>query len=398
MSTSSILDNIFNDTSINKLINANIPLYIGCYLKNPQLTIILPAYNEADIIENSILIISNILKKSNIEGEILVVVDNSPDNTQHKVIPILEESRNVSLLVRYVDKGLSKSILDGIKYAKSNYILVTDADLQHEVELIPYFLNALNENYDVVIGSRYCKNGKIQSWGIKRRIISIGATCLGRILYPDITDPVSGFFAIKKDVIKNVKLNVRGYKILMDILGKGKYTTIIEIPYIFTNRKTGKSKLNMGIICDYLNQVYDLCSYTLIKRKGIIWNEWKNIFNFGLVGLSGVAVNYGIYLILRLFFNFDILLAMIIAIETSIITNFILNHKYTFKTHNNDVSFLSKFINFQFISMFSMFIQMISLFIFVNVLKYSDIYVYPFGIIIAFIFNYLLNRHITWKK
>lgn len=359
-----------------------------------DITVIIPTFNEADTILNTIHTIHRVLISNNINGEILIVDDNSPDKTadiaQTSGIP------DVRVLNRMTDHGLSKSVIDGFRSAASDYMLVTDADLQHDVELIPEFLKELKNGYDVVIGSRYMPKGNIERWSVKRRIISLGATALGRVLFPEITDPVSGFFAVKRDVVKDAKMDGRGYKICMDVLGKGNYNKVKEIPYTFRTRSAGESKLNTHTILDYINQVTDLSFYSIKHRESPIWKEWMKMLKFGIVGGSGIFVNWGFYAFLsRLVIPIDIL-AAIIAIEISIITNFIFNDIWTF-SRNSRFSLIQRFKNFQIISVAGMVIQLGVFYALTRSVGMYDLYAYPVGILIAFVWNFFANRNITWR-
>jgi dolichol-phosphate mannosyltransferase len=242
-----------------------------------DLTVIIPTYNESKNIQNIIRSVTNIFITNNIDGEILIIDDDSPDNTSDLAVKMYKQGCPVNVIKRLTDdKGLSQSVVCGFQESISNKMIVIDADFSHPVNLIPLLYNNL-DHYDIVIGSRYMKGGAIKKWPLKRRIISLGATFLGRCLFPEITDPVSGFFALKKNVIDNVQLESNGYKILLDILGKGKYKNWLEMPFEFIDRDSGDSKLNLSIINDYIYQVIDLVLYSIIIDGKNSYNQWKNI-------------------------------------------------------------------------------------------------------------------------
>ena len=358
------------------------------------ITVILPTLNEAECIGTTIDVTEQVFADSGIDGEILVVDDNSQDATIAIVQQRQQHHANLRYLVRTTDPGLSRSIIDGFAHAQSDFLLVTDADLQHDVSRIPQFLAALNR-HDVVIGSRYMAGGGIEQWPYTRRIISIGATAFGRLLFPDITDPVSGFFAVSRHVVQDVDLRGRGYKICMDILTKGHYASVAEIPYQFTNRKTGESKLHLSTIRDYILQVNELVMYTLTHAQSHVWDEWRRILRFVTVGISGMIVNWGSYGILSRILGLEMLTAALLAIECSIISNFLLHDRWTFVSSR---ATLHRFGTFQAVSTVGMLIQMLTFFILVTMVgNRYDLLVYPVGILVAFVWNYLGNRHITWR-
>lgn len=224
-----------------------------------DLTVIIPTLNEERNIVNIIHDVNAVFKTNSISGQILVVDDNSTDGTVDGVIA--RDLPNVECLIRMSDPGLSASVVDGFNRAKSDIILVIDADFSHPPELIPAMYKAILDGNDIVIGSRYMVRGGIENWPLSRRAISCGATLLSRVLLPGITDPVSGFFAIRKSILDGAELKPKGYKILLEILCKTKWTRCTEIPYVFTNRKEGTSKLRTGTILEFMKQWCD-CAIT----------------------------------------------------------------------------------------------------------------------------------------
>lgn len=232
-----------------------------------DLTVIIPTFNEAANIRNIITEVETIFKEHGINGEILVVDDNSPDDTNSIVNEIKKTKNNVHLLVRYTDHGLSQSVVDGFTQAFSDIFVVIDADLSHPPSLIPIMYKEIKAGNDIIIGSRYMEGGGIKKWPLKRRIISLGATFLGRLLFPNITDPVSGYFAVKKSVVERAPLKPRGYKILLEILGKGIWKKTKEIPFEFVDREVGSSKLKIKTIVDYSWQVIDIAGYSISHHK-----------------------------------------------------------------------------------------------------------------------------------
>lgn len=228
-----------------------------------DISIIIPTYNESENIENMIHALEDMFSNNSINGEIIVVDDNSPDNTANLAKKGNQKYGNVKVVVRTHDRGLSQSVVEGFNHCDSNVIGVVDCDFSHPVELIPAFMDKINNGCDVVFGTRYAKDGEIRGWGIKRKLISKGATLFGKMLVPESTDPVSGFFVMKKSVVENVTLCPRGYKIGLEILGKGIWSNYCEIPYVFKNREKGSSKLGVREIFEYLKQVIDIFWYKM---------------------------------------------------------------------------------------------------------------------------------------
>jgi dolichol-phosphate mannosyltransferase len=356
----------------------------------PDLSIIIPTFNEEENIQNTIQKISHTLRLTSIPFEIIIVDDSSTDKTQQITIDLIARRYPVVLVTRTKDPGLSQSVIAGINKARGNVVVVTDADLSHDVSIIPQMYDEIkNNNSDIVIGSRYMSNGGIKDWPLKRRVISWGATFLSSVLFPQITDPVSGFFAIKKNLVLNTpNVKPRGYKILLEFLGKCRWHSFKEIPYTFQNRKLGNSKLKTTTIIDFIKQLISISIF-----PGRAWDELKRIFCFGIVGITGVAVNM---IALSIFKNYLPLIgASFIAIELAIISNFILNDAWTFKENNNG-TWLHRMISYNGVAVGGMVINMVALVILTTIGVWYVV-ANLVGILLGFAWNFLVNRKTTWR-
>lgn len=375
-----------------------------------DLTVIIPTFNEEANIRNIVMAVDAVFHEHSLHGQILVVDDNSSDATISTVHELKRQKENVEILVREKDHGLSQSVADGFSHAASDVFIVIDADFSHPPVLIPRMYDEIRKGSDIVIGSRYMEGGGIKKWPLKRRLISIGATFLGRLLFPDITDPVSGFFAVRKEVVEKAALKPRGYKILLEVLGKGTWEKDKEIPFEFIDRQEGSSKLKIRTITDYALQVADITLYSFSHHHSAAWREWKRVFKFGIVGISGIVVNLGILYILVEFFPMDIRfmgmddlfvkLASAVAIEISILNNFIWNDIWTFSSapSRKVTSWWHRVIAFNVVSAGG---AVINIVIF-NVLNgwFAVYYLAAqfIGILVGFVWNFLVNRRFTWGR
>lgn len=230
-----------------------------------MISIIIPTYNEAENIGEILKRIIEALRTVSINYEILVVDDASPDDTAGIAEKILGEAGRV--IRRLSDKkSLSLSVLDGINQAKGQAIVVMDADGSHPPELIPVFIKQLEEGYDLIIGSRYVEGGGTRGFPFKRKFISGFACSLGRLV-TEIKDNTSGFFCIKRSALEGVKLTPDGFKIGLEIFVKANHASFKEVPYIFSDRMKGKSKLKPKVVAQYLKQIHGLLLYKLSRNK-----------------------------------------------------------------------------------------------------------------------------------
>ncbi|UCF07274.1 MAG: polyprenol monophosphomannose synthase, partial [Thermoplasmata archaeon] len=197
-----------------------------------MLSIIIPTYNEKENIPILMESIFDVLSQNKIEGEVIVVDDDSPDGTA-EVAEDLKAEYNVQVIVRKNERGLSSAAIRGMRSAKGDVLCVMDADMSHPPEVIPRMLKPIMDgSAELVIGSRRVKGGGIENWPLKRKLVSKVASLISRPL-TKVKDPMSGLFMLKKEVIEGVELKPKGYKIGLEIIVKGRYDNVLEVPYIF---------------------------------------------------------------------------------------------------------------------------------------------------------------------
>lgn len=228
-----------------------------------MITIIVPTYNEVQNIGLLIPKIYDVLNKQ-YDYEILIMDDNSPDGTAAQARTFAKKYP-VRVKVRTKDKGLSASVIDGFKEAKGNILCVMDADLSHPPSLLPKLFKAIEDGADIAVGSRLVKGGGSESWPFHRKIISWGAQLLARPL-TSVKDTMSGFFILRKDILKGATIEAHGYKILLEVLVMTKHTKPVEVPFIFLNRTFGQSKIGLKVEIQYLKQLCHLYKCKFIKK------------------------------------------------------------------------------------------------------------------------------------
>jgi dolichol-phosphate mannosyltransferase len=231
-------------------------------------SIVVPTYNEAGGIERLLRSLTDVFKQHDLDGEIIVVDDNSPDGTG-AIVDRLAAELPVRCLHRPGKLGLSSGVIDGWNYARpeSQALGAMDADFSHDINILPMMVAALESGeYGLAIGSRYVKGGGISNWP-KRRIITSRVACtLGRPL-TKVRDLTSGYFLVKREALNGVKLDPIGFKIGLEVIAKAHYGRAIEIPYVFTDRIVGESKLNRSEIFNYLKQLRKLYTARLFPGR-----------------------------------------------------------------------------------------------------------------------------------
>lgn len=234
-----------------------------------KFSIVVPTYNEAGGIERLIVALDDVFKRSGLDGEIIIVDDNSPDGTG-AIVDRLSQSYPVRCLHRPGKMGLSSGVIDGWKFARpdSEALGAMDGDFSHDINILPKMVEALQDGgYGLAIGSRYVRGGGIENWPLRRKITSLVAIALAKPL-TSVKDITSGYFLVKRSAIEGVDLDPIGFKIGLEVIAKAHYGNVIEVPFVFTDRVAGESKLNQKEIFNYLKQLSKIYSAKLIPKTG----------------------------------------------------------------------------------------------------------------------------------
>jgi len=354
-------------------------------------SIVIPTFNEASNVPKLFAEISESLR--NLSYEVVIVDDNSPDGTWLEAAKEMIRRGMNGIVVRRIGmRGLATAVLDGIAMSRGAYAVVMDADLQHPPSYIPELVNALaRSSCDIAIASRYTPGGGVAGWSFVRKVISKTATLVAKLLLPEarrVSDPMSGFFAVRRDLVEvsRDKLNPIGYKILLEIISRASPRCIVEVPYIFRPRASGKSKLGLKQIVYFILHVLTL-------------SGWRP-FKFALVGLAGTAVNLAVLTLLSisipLLTSTLFVLGSAIAIEVSTLFNFSLHERWTFRDRRSG-STLMRLLRFH----LSVAPAIATQYLVANALKYligaNPILAQFIGIVLGFTVNYLLSELKVWR-
>ena len=359
--------------------------------ESPKVSIIIPTYNEQDNIVPLIERIDRTLSQE-FSYEIIVVDDDSPDGTA-TVAESLSERYPVEVIVRKNARGLASAVALGFKQSKGHILSVIDADLQHPPEAIPHLIKEIDNGADIAICSRYIAGGGITKWGIRRKLSSRIAALSARMVIPvtrDITDPLSGFFALNNKAIEAVNLRPIGYKILLEVLAVGHYHNVAEVPYLFSEREKGETKYGTKEIMRYGQHLLSLAWRT---------GEIARVFKFMLVGLSGIAVNQGLLYLLTEYAKLFYLISSVVAVQSAILNNFLWNHIWTFSDRRKAKhSILYKLGQFELVSIGGKLTNIAVLYLAVTFLGIQYLIANLLGIAAGFAVNFVANNLWTWRK
>lgn len=232
-----------------------------------KFSIVIPTYNEAGGIEKLVTDLAHIFSAHNLDGELIVVDDNSPDGTG-AIVDGLTGRFPVRCLHRPGKMGLSSGVIDGWNFARPESVALgcMDADLSHDPKIVPQMVAALaSGRYGLAVGSRYVKGGGITNWPLKRKLTSIVACAMAWPLTP-LRDITSGFLLVKREALEGIALDPIGFKIGLEVAAKARYGKFVEVPYVFTDRVVGESKLNGKEIANYLKQLRRLYGGRVVPK------------------------------------------------------------------------------------------------------------------------------------
>mgnify|MGYP006419076575 FL=1 len=219
-----------------------------------QISIVSPTYNEC---ENVALLAEEIFgilgECDDIDAELIIVDDNSPDGTG-AAAEALRERFPVQVIHRAGKLGLGAAVMEGWNLSTRPHLGVIDADLSHDPQILPELIRSLRD-HDLAMGSRFGETSHVEKWALHRKLISVVGVGMARVL-TGAQDPLSGFFCLRRQVLpEDFALTSSGYKILLEILMKGHHESQRSIPFIFRNRQFSSSKLNWREHALFLKQI-----------------------------------------------------------------------------------------------------------------------------------------------
>jgi len=290
-----------------------------------ELTIVVPTFNERDNVLEVVQRLDSCLR--GYAWEVMFVDDDSPDGTADRIREMARQDRRIRCIQRIGRRGLSSACTEGMMASSAPYLAVMDADCQHDEMALPRMVELLKAGEaDIVVGSRYVDGGGIGNWTASRAKMSRFATHLSRmVIKQDLSDPMSGFFAFRGDVLDPAVRNLSnlGFKILLDLLASSpRPLRLKEVPYEFRNRHAGESKLDSQAMWDYLMLLLDKLVGHIVPVRFIA---------FGLVGAVGVVLHFTVLTTLFRGMGLSFAFSQASATIAAMISNFALNNALTFR-------------------------------------------------------------------
>ncbi len=362
----------------------------------PELSVVIPTFNEAENLPLLVDALRDSLGDS--AYELLVVDDDSPDGTWQVGEELAAADGRIRIIRRIDESGLSSAIIRGMREAAAPVIVVIDADLQHDESIIPQMVDEVRAGADVCVGSRKAEGGGYGEWSWSRRFVSWGATVIARTATGvRVSDPMSGFFAVDRDFFHEIQdeLNPRGFKVLLEVMARGKPDDVAEVGYVFRERTHGVTKLNSGVIYEYLLGIIDLRLGRVVSSQAV---------TYLLVTFVGMVVNLLGYLGARVL-DVDRAVSAVIGFELAVLATFVGNNSFTFRaTSYRGRRFWRGLAFYQVVSLYGGLIQLAVFQLlreqppFATVAVGGSISANSIAIVAAAVATYLIHIRFTWNR
>ncbi|TYQ28378.1 glycosyltransferase [Pseudanabaena sp. UWO311] len=374
-----------------------------------KFSLIIPTYNESKNLVKLVEILTQLLDNYfNHNYELIIVDDDSPDLTWQVGLDLLPNYPQLRVMRRQGEKGLSTAVIRGWQSSQGEILGVIDGDLQHPPETLIKMLDEMAKGADLAVASRHVEGGGVSDWGFMRRFLSRGAQMLGLLILPNvigrISDPMSGYFMVRRSAIANCPMNPLGYKILIEVLGRGNIGSVAEVGYVFQERQEGESKVTWRQYVDYILHLLRLRSRGRVtKLREKLRVPVKRFFKFGLVGFSGVFVDMAIFYLLSdaSTLGWGLTRSKMIAAEVAVLNNFLWNDLWTFRDLAQQQSgwrkLIKRFVKFNLICLLGIGLNLIILNLLYNYFGVNKYIANLMAIAIVTIWNFWFNLKLSWR-
>lgn len=368
-------------------------------------SLIVPTYNESQNVQQIVAVLTGLLEHALPDAyELIVVDDDSPDRTWEIAQSLIPQYPALRVMRRQTERGLSTAVIRGWQAARGEVLGVIDGDLQHPPEVLLKLLKSIHNGADLAVASRHVEGGGTSDWGIIRRMLSRGAQLLGLMILPSVvgrvSDPMSGYFMVRRSAIADTLLQPYGYKILLEVIGRGQVGRITEVGYVFQERKEGESKVTWRQYVEYLMHLAKLRSRGRISRLHEQF-QFGRFLRFGLVGFSGFLVDMAAFFVLRHYLGIPIARSTILSAEVAVINNFLWNDVWTFgdiaRSQRGKRKRLKRFLKFNLICLMGIIMQALIVSAMHDFFGMNEFVAKPLAIAIVTFWNFWVNLKLSWR-
>ncbi len=364
----------------------------------PELCIIIPVLNEEGNVAPLVAALDTALGP--IAWEAVFVDDDSRDGTRAAVAAVARNDPRIRLIHRIGRRGLASAFIEGAQSSLAPFIAAIDGDMQHDETILPAMLAALRdekaggEGFEIAVGSRYVEGGGVGDWDRTRAGMSSLATRLaGIVLRTPVSDPMSGFFMLRRETFDQAarRLSAMGFKILLDIIASlPAPPRIKELPYQFRTRTAGESKLDAGVLRDYLLLILDKLVGHIVPVRFLL---------FAGVGAIGIAAHL---VVLRLgleLLGLSFAAAQTLATACAIVGNYTLNNAFTFRERRRKGwGFVAGLATFSLISSVGAVMNVNVASVLFGAAHSTWWYAGLLGAVMSLVWNYAVSSAITWRR
>ncbi len=293
----------------------------------PSVSVIVPTFRERENIPLVVERLEGLLAE--FDWEVIFVDDDSDDGSLDVLIRLARSNPRVRFIRRIGRRGLASACLEGMSASAADYLAVMDADLQHDETILPGMLRALVEDasVDLAVGTRYSEGGGVGTWSKSRQFVSRFATLIEKcILRTPLSDPMSGFFALRRSVYEETvrRMTGKGFKILLDIvLSAGRPLRTREFSYTFRTRQFGESKLDIVVGLEYLYLLLDKTFGRFLPVRFLL---------YVLAGMTGLLLHVAVLALLFKGLGQTFVVSQTAATLVAMVSNFLVNNAITFRS------------------------------------------------------------------
>ena len=361
-----------------------------------ELSLVIPSYNESKNVPTLVEELTQLFEPVLGEAyELILVDDDSPDRTWEIGLGLMAKYPRLRVMRRVGERGLSTAVIRGWQVARGEILAVMDADLQHPPDVNLRLLEEIRRGAELAVASRHVEGGGVSDWSMARRVLSRGAQLLGLLILPGVlgrlSDPMSGYFMLRRSSLSGVQLDPLGYKILIEVVARGRFRWIGEAGFVFRERVEGESKVTWKLYIQYLLHLMRLRWATLPESR---------FFRFCVVGASGVLVDMSILYFLSdpSMLGLGLTRSKIVAAETAIVSNFLLNDLWTFRdiAAQGFMARVRRFLGFNLICSLGLALNVIILNLLFNFAGMNRYVANAITILAVTAWNYGLNRKLNW--
>ncbi|GAP95719.1 glycosyltransferase [Leptolyngbya sp. NIES-2104] len=370
-------------------------------------SLVVPTYNEGRNVEQVVRVLSSLLDHAlPNDYELIIVDDDSPDRTWEIAQQMTAEFPNLRVMRRQDERGLSTAVIRGWQAARGEILGVIDGDLQHPPEVLLKLVQSVQNGADLAVASRHVEGGGTSDWGLIRRMLSRGAQLIGLVILPSVvgrvSDPMSGYFMVRRSAIADCLMSPLGYKILLEVLGRGRVDRLTEVGYVFQERQEGESKVTWKQYVEYLMHLGKLRSRGRIGRLREKF-QLGRFLRFGLVGFSGVFVDMIVLYLLSdpTTLAWNLTRSKIIASELAIVNNFLWNDLWTFgdisRSQRGNRTRFKRFIKFNVICLMGLILNVLILNLLYNAFGINRYVANLIAIVLVTFWNFWINLKLSWR-